>query len=233
MTNLSITGFDHPVADTTARPRLAGDSARARPSLSMQPLLLTLALAMTVGLGGCATTRSIDPDNDVHYDASYDFSDKKEIVDTLTSSLLAAPQINTEGAKPIIVVYGIANETSEHINTGGITDDIRLALIRSGEYRFVNRKQRDNLLEEADYQYAGFVPPEQRVIEGRQLGADYILSGTLRSIEKKQPRQWRLNKRELIYYSMNLELTNLETGEISWADNVEIARESSRPIIGW
>jgi PBP1b-binding outer membrane lipoprotein LpoB len=32
---------------------------------------------------------------------------------------------------------------------------------------------------------------------------------------------------------MNLEITDLETGEISWADNVEIARESSKPIIGW
>ncbi|NND89379.1 MAG: penicillin-binding protein activator LpoB [Granulosicoccus sp.] len=185
-------------------------------------------------LGACvSTTRTLDPDVEKHYDASYDFSDKKQIVDALTDSLLSSPKVPTETKKPILIVYGVDNETSEHINTGGITDDIRLALIQSGEYRFINRKQRDNLLEEADYQYAGFVPPEQRVAEGRQLGADYILSGTLRSIEKKQPRQWRLNKRELIYYSMNLELTDLETGEIAWADNVEIARESSRPIIGW
>ena len=193
-----------------------------------------LATILILGLlGACATTRTLDPDTEKHYDASYDFSDKKQIVEALTQSLLSSPKIPTETKKPIIVIYGIDNETSEHINTGGITDDIRLALIRSGEYRFINRKQRDNLQDEADYQYAGFVPPEQRVAEGRQLGADFILSGTLRSIEKKQPRQIRLTKRKLVYYSMNLELTNLETGEISWADNVEIARESSRPIIGW
>ncbi|ASJ70476.1 penicillin-binding protein activator LpoB [Granulosicoccus antarcticus] len=193
-----------------------------------------LAMGMIFSLlGACATTRSIDPESTTHYDASYDFSDKKEIVDSLTQSLLGSPSIPTETVKPIIVIYGIDNETSEHISTSGITDDIRLSLIKSGEYRFINRKQRANLQEEADYQYAGFVPPEQRVTEGRQLGADFILSGTLRSIEKKQPKQIRLSKRKLVYYSMNLELTNLETGEISWADNVEIARESSRPIIGW
>ena len=190
-------------------------------------LLLNLLVACV------STTRTLDPDVARHYDASYDFSDKKQIVDTLTASLLSSPNVPTENDKPVIVIYGVDNETSEHISTGGITDDIRLALIRSGEYRFINRRQRDNLLAEADYQYAGFVPPEQRVAEGRQLGADYILSGTLRSIEKKQQRQWRLSKRELIYYSMNLELTDLETGEIAWADNVEIARESSRPVIGW
>jgi uncharacterized protein (TIGR02722 family) len=201
-----------------------------RPSMS-----ITLAVMMFAGsLAGCAaTTRTIDPDSGLHYDASYDFSDKKEIVKTLTDSLLTSPLVRTEPDKPIVIVYGIANETSEHINTGGVTDDIRLSLLKSGQFRFINREQRDNLLKEADYQYAGFVPPEQRIAEGRQLGADFILSGTLRSIEKKQPKQWRLNKRKLIFYSMNLEMTNLETGEITWADNVEIARESSRPIIGW
>ncbi len=185
-------------------------------------------------VGCAATTRSIDPnESTVHYDASYDFSDKKEIVNKLTDSLMNTTLMGRESAKPIIVIYGIANETAEHINTGGISDDIRLKLIQAGEYRFVNRKQRDNTLAEADFQYAGFVPPEQRIIEGRQLGANYILAGTLRSIEKKQPKQWRLNRRKLVYYSMNLELTNIQTGEISWADNVEIARESSQPIIGW
>jgi len=195
--------------------------------------LCLVALAATLLSSCAATTRTLDPDVARHYDASYGFSDKKQIVNTLTDSLLSSARMITEDRKPIVIVYGIDNETSEHINTGGITDDIRQALIKSGEYRFINRKQRDNLIAEADYQYAGFVAPEQRVNEGRQLGADYILSGTLRSIEKEQPRQWRLNKRELVYYSMNLELTNLETGEISWADSVEIARESSRPIIGW
>ena len=192
-----------------------------------------LLLIATLLSGCAATTRTLDPDVEKHYDASYDFSDKKQIVNSLTDSLLSAASMPTETIKPIIIVYGIDNETSEHINTGGITDDIRLRLIQSGEYRFINRKQRENLVAEADYQYAGFVAPEQRVSEGRQLGADFILSGTLRSIEKQQPNQWRLRKRKLIYYSMNLELTNLETGEISWADGVEIARESSRPVIAW
>jgi len=171
--------------------------------------LLAMGLCLAMLASGCATTRTIDPDSGVHYDASYDFSDKKEIVDVLSSSLTSSPAIVTEPDRPILVVYGIANETSEHINTGGITDN------------------------EADYQYAGFVPPEERIAEGRQLGANYILSGTLRSIEKKQPKQIRLSKRKLVYYSMNLEVTDLETSEIVWADNVEIARESSKPIIGW
>lgn len=201
---------------------------------SNRSLVLGLAsIAASLVLSACAaTTQRVDPESETHYDANYDFSDKKEIVDALTGSLLSS--VNTESStKPIMIVYAVANETSEHINTGGITDDIRLALLKSGEYRFINRTQRENIVKETDFQKAGYVAPEQQAEMGRQLGADYILSGTLRSIEKRQPRQWRLNRKKLVYYSMNLEMTNLTTGEISWADNVELARESSQPIIGW
>ncbi len=201
---------------------------------SIQSFVRFFMLAgMTLALTACASTRTLDPTAEQHFDARYDFSDKQRIVEVLTDSLLNVAYASNETEKPIVIIYGIDNETTEHISTSGISDDIRLELIRSGEYRFINRRQRENLTEEADYQYAGFVAPEQRVSEGRQLGADYILGGTLRSIEKKEARQWRLSKSETIYYSMNLELTDLKTGEITWADNVEIAREASRPIIGW
>ena len=212
---------------------LTSDTTKTTANVTRKAIAVGLLLSVTL-LSACATTtRTLDPEVEKHYDATYGFSDKKQIVDTLTGSLLSSAAVPTETEKPIIIVYGIDNETSEHINTGGITDDIRLSLIQSGEYRFINRRQRENLVAEADYQYAGFVAPEQRVSEGRQLGADYILSGTLRSIEKKQHQRLRLRTLNLIYYSMNLELTNLETGEISWADNVEIAREATRPVFSW
>lgn len=185
-------------------------------------------------LVGCAaTTRDIDTNESIHYDASYDFSDKKRIVDDLTTSLLNAPNLVDASAKPVLVIYGVANQTSEHIDTGGITDDIRLALLQSGKYRFVSRAQRDNIAREVAHQMGGAVDPAQIVQLGKQTGADFILGGTLRSIVKKQPRQWRLNKKELVYYAMNLELTDLTTGEIAWADKVELAREASKPIIRW
>jgi len=184
-------------------------------------------------LGCAATTRDINPEENIHYDAAYDFSDKKRIVDDLTVSLLNSPTVPADSNQPVIIIYGVANQTSEHIDTTGITDDIRLALLQANRYRFVSKVQRDNLLKEVAYQQSGAVDPAQMVTVGKQSGADYILGGTLRSIEKKQPAQWRLNKRKLIYYSLNLELTNLTTGEISWADKVEIARESSQPIIRW
>jgi penicillin-binding protein activator len=189
-------------------------------------------MALIFFMGCAAHTTNINPKDEVHYDASYDFSDKNQIVEGLVAPLLAAPTFPVE-KKPILIVYPVVNETSEHISTGGITDAIRMKLINSGRFRFIDERQRENIQEETMYQDQGFVDPAMRVQKGRQLGADYILSGTLRSIKNKQPEQWRLNKKERIYYSLDLTMTDLKTGEIVYADQVELAREASKPIIGW
>jgi len=188
--------------------------------------------ALLIMTGCMASTKNLNPKADLHYDASYDFSDKTKIVDRLVTPLLKAPVFPVQ-EKPILIVYPVVNETSEHISTGGITDEIRMKLVQSGRFRFINESQRENIQKETDYQSQGYVDPAMQVEQGRQLGANYILSGTLRSIKKEQPEQMRLFKKERIYYSLDLSITDLKTGEIVYADQAELAREASKPIIGW
>lgn len=197
-------------------------------------LLMLAVLTLTLIMTGCtATTRTVSPDESLTYDATYTFTDKKKIVHDLVESLKTKPPLGSATDKPVIIVYGIANRTSEHIDTSGITDEIRKEVLLSGKARFVNKTQRENILKETDYQMSGPVAPETRIALARQVGAKYMLTGTLRSIEKEAPKQIRLKKKSYIYYSLNLELTSIETSLIEWADSVELAREASKPIIGW
>ena len=190
--------------------------------------------AVLVLLAGCSSsTRDISPDEKMHYDASYDFTDKKAIVDAMVNSLLNRSPLAARHDRPIVIVYNVANRTSEHIGTDGITDDIRQKILESGKAQFVNKEQRDNIEKELAYQYGGNVAAETRTARARQIGAEYMISGTLRSIEKKQPKQIRWFKKDLIYYSLTLELTDLQTGLIEWTDSKEIVREASKPFIGW
>jgi len=198
----------------------------------IQFLVILSCTALLIMTGCMASTKNLNPEKETHYDASYDFSDKARIVERLVTPLLSAPVFPVQ-TKPIMIVYPVVNETSEHISTGGITDDIKTKLVQSGRFRFVNESQRENIKAETNYQSQGYVDPAMRVEQGRQLGADYIVSGTLRSIKKEQPEQWRLFKKERIYYSLNLSITDLKTGEIVYADQAELAREASKPIIGW
>jgi uncharacterized protein (TIGR02722 family) len=198
-------------------------------------IFLVFAAIVLFMMTGCsATTRDISPDEAIHYDEGYDFSDKNAIVSDLVASLLNKPPLVSRlDDRPVLIVYGVANRTSEHIETDGITDDIRREILQSGRARFVNKVQRDNIQSESDYQYGGNVSAETRLARARQVGAEYMLSGTLRSIKKKQPKQFRLTKKTLQYYSLTLELTDLQTGLIEWTDSTEIVRESSTPFIGW
>jgi len=195
--------------------------------------LLSLVTFTFIVTSGCiATTRNVDVDKELHYDESYDPTDKKVFIKKLVAPLLTRsfPAVKE---KPVVVIYGIGNRTDEHIDTSGITDEIRKELINSGKFYFVSETQRDNIAKETSYQHKGPVDPATRIQLAKQVGAEYILSGTLRSIEKKQMHQIRVKKKTLKYYSLNLEMTNLENGLVEYADSVEIARESSKPIIGW
>ncbi len=182
---------------------------------------------------GCATTtRNVSTSEEMHYDEEYDFSDKKQIVQGLVEPLL--DRYPAGGQRPVVIVYPVANRTSEHIDTGGITDDIREELLQANRFRFLNETQRDNIARELDYQYnSGMVDPAQRIEKARQAGADYILSGTLRSIEKEEGRGIRWTKKKTNYYSLHLQLTDLRSGLIDWSHSVDLAREASEPIIGW
>ena len=183
---------------------------------------------------GCTvTTRSVSPDEELHYDEVYDFSDKQIIVKKLIDSLVTKQPLAGGNDRPVVIVYGVANRTSEHISTSGITDDIRQGLLQSGKARLVNETQRENIAKETEHQFSGNVLAKTRIARGHQVGAKYMLTGTLRSIEKKEPHQFRLKKKSLQYYSLNLELTDIESGLIEWTDKVEVIREASKPFIGW
>jgi hypothetical protein len=196
-------------------------------------LLLLVALLLPAFAGCRATTRDLSPQEKIHYDETYDFTDKKAIVAELVQSLAASRPLCCLEGRPVVVIYGVANRTSQHIDTSGITDDIRQEILATGKARFVNKARRADIERELSYQYGGNVNPETRMQRARQIGAQYMMTGTLRSIRKKQPDQVRFKRRTLQYYSLSLELTDLETGLIDWADSVEIVREAAKPFIGW
>ena len=199
-----------------------------------QSLFKWVGFLFIILLAGCSvTTREVGSDEKVIYDEGYHFSDKKAIVGDLVSSLLTKHPLLRATDRPVLIVYGIANRTSEHISTSAMTDDMRQELLNSGRVRFINKAQRKNIEKETSYQYGGNVAAETRIQQARQVGAQYMLTGTLRSIEKKQPAQFRLKKKTLMYYSLNMELTDIQTGLIEWADSAEVIREASKPFIGW
>jgi len=149
-------------------------------------------------------------------------SDLQMIADTLSDSLIADPVVDSLGRKPAIIQSLFTNATDEHIDILSLTNMIRQNLMKSHKFRFLNNRLRGELAEEYEYAASGYVDSQTAKLKGRQIGADWLISGHITSI--KQP----VGKTEIVYYKTTLEVTDLETSEILWADEVEIKKQFTR-----
>ena len=154
-------------------------------------------------------------------------TDLQMIAEKMVQSLLASPAVQ-QGNRPVILVSRVRNKTDEHIDTKAITDKIRTALVNSGAVRFVADEVRDEVIQELRYQAdSGYVDPETRKRIGKLVGAGYLLMGEITSIRKKAGRETD------VYFKITLNLVELETGLIRWAEEKEIRKGRKRPVIGW
>ncbi len=196
-------------------------------------LLLSSVLLLT---SGCAMfradTQDVNVDEMDHYRADYDASDMRNITQDVVDQLLTSTFLKNEQTAPILMIAGVQNRTSEYVDTKNLTDRMRTLLIQSGKMQFVNAARRRDLMKEQKYQQKNVTAETQSAI-GRQLGAKYMLTGSLSQMTQKTPRQVRVSKTKMNYYKLTTEITDLETGLISWTTEVEFARKERQPLIGW
>lgn len=203
----------------------------------MKVLCSSLLAIAVIGTSGCAAfRRSIeekDPATSDPLTAKYDQRDMLKWAQQIADLLLVPPFLPANDAeKPILVDLGIQNRTESHIDMKAITDTITTHMLDSGKIRLVNASRRDDLLKEQGYQLQN-TPAEARMKIGRQLGARFMLTGSLVEIGHQSGRQVRLSKKQDIYYQLTAEITDLESGEIILRKQTDRLRQTSMPVIGW
>ena len=209
----------------------------------MKILLPVLALAGFGAVAGCSSTRYGDPEAVETVNIDWGSTDLQTFSRKMVKSLIDSPQLAYiagpgKGDDMRIIVYmsGVRNETSEHINTEAVTDSIRTELLQSGRFRFVaDQAGQDEIGEQVRFQQeSGRVNPEMAKKFGKQLGADVVIHGALRSIEKKKGRSLESagTKVEDVYYQFVLNCVNLETGEIIWSEKGDIRKTARTGLFG-
>lgn len=180
-------------------------------------LLTWVVLALS--LGACGTKVQYgDPTAVETLTVDFGSTDLQMIAERMVQSLLSAPVIQRR-ENPVLQVATVKNKTNEHIDTKAITDKIRTTLLNSGKVQFTAAEFRQEVLDELEYQRSsGYVDPETRKAVGRQVGADYLLAGEIASIKKEKD-----DTRD-VYYKITMNLVDLETGLIAWADEKEIRK---------
>ncbi len=190
------------------------------------------ALAGLLIFGAGCTTRVRYGDATSAQPMSTDFgsSDLQQIAAAMVDSLLGSPAVVrvTAARTPVLLVDRVKNKTMQHIDTESVTDSIRTKLIQSGKFRFLDRTTDQAALDEfAAQRESGLVDPAKAVAMGTQFGAEYILTANLSQIDQ------RLGKKTDVYYKFTMNLKNLRTGLLDWADEKEIRKTADRSMFGW
>jgi len=159
-----------------------------------------------------------DPDAVETLTVDFGSTDLQMIAAKMVKSLLASPAIQ-EHYRPVVGVSTVQNKTQEHIDTQAITDKIRTTLIQSGKVRFSAMESRDAVNRELEYQAdSGYVDSSSRQKMGKQVGVGYLLTGAISSIKKRRGSTID------VFYQMTMNLVNVQTGLIDWADEKEIRK---------
>ncbi len=187
-------------------------------------LALAFMVALSFGCGGKSVYtkgKYIDPEEVKLLSDKFVEADLQFIADTLSQSLISS-DLMSGGKKPAIIVSIFTNGTDEHIDILSLTNKLRTDLMKSKKFSFLNERLRKAIAEEYEYQNSGYVNPETAKQKGKQIGADWLLSGHISSI--RQP----VGKDEIVYYKTTLEITDLETSEIIWTGEVELKKAFKR-----
>lgn len=150
-------------------------------------------------------------------------TDSREVAEQMTSQILSGSWIgdhqeSNAGKKPVVIVGMVQNKSHEHIDAETFVKDVERSFIQSQRVRLVQggAKREELRAERADQQTNSSVSTMKKF--GLENGADYILQGSINSIVDSH------KKKKVVYYQVNLELTNIQSGEVVWIGEKKIAK---------
>ncbi len=200
----------------------------------IQPIRLGLFLiaASTLVLTGCGSQQFTqgeydDMAEDRMLDDKFNEGDMRRIADTMVTSLTGSAIVQGASKRPVVLVTLVKNRSEEHIDMKSMTDKIRVALVKSGKFRFTEKETRGDLAEEMDYQnQSGYVDAATAKKVGRQIGADYFLTGEITD------RVQEVGRKKYVYYKATFNLVNIQTGILDWTDEKEIRKFYQKRSVG-
>ncbi|MCC9042527.1 penicillin-binding protein activator LpoB [Myroides sp. M-43] len=188
-----------------------------------------IALAIVLAVSGLAITSCgrqvtrVSTEETIDLSGRWNNSDSREVAQAMTKQILEEPWIfnfreENEGKKPVVIVGMVYNKSHEHIEAETFTKDVEQAFIQSQRVRLVQGgKKRDELRgERADQQTNASESSMKKF--GLEQGADFMLQGSINSIVDAHKKQ------KVVYYQVNLELTNIQTSEVVWIGEKKIAK---------
>jgi uncharacterized protein (TIGR02722 family) len=181
-------------------------------------------LVVGVTFTGCFTkkVKRIDPSEQTDLSGRWNDTDSRLVSNEMITDALQRPwrgNFAQENSKaPTVIIGEVVNNTHEIIPTETFIKDMEKAFINSGMVSVVQGGDfRKQMREEREDQQTNSSKETMKKF-GMEKGADYILTGVMSSIVDKEGRN------KIVFYQVDLELTDLETNEKVWIGDKKIKK---------
>ncbi|NQT78692.1 MAG: penicillin-binding protein activator LpoB [Bacteroidetes bacterium] len=193
----------------------------------MKKTVFIMSIVMlSILFGACSSQKKVtrvSPDEQIDLSGRWNDTDSRLTAEAMINQSLSEAWLNNfrdahAGDKPVVICGFVKNKSHEHINAETFVKDMEKAFLNSQQVRLVQggEKREEIRGERADQQ--DFSSAETMKAWGREIGADFMLQGTINSIVDTEGRE------TVNFYQINLELTNIETNEIVWIGDKKIKK---------
>lgn len=197
----------------------------------MKKTVLILSLPAVLLLGGCASTRYINPEGPETIVSlnRINIQDWNNAADRLVASLLESGTLERAPRQPaVLAISRIINNTQQMVDTDSLVKKIRVSLNRTGKVVTtttlgIGGQVEDPLARDvADYHaFMNDQPATETTLP------DYSLSGKL--LEDRV----RAGRTRQVTYSFQLTLTEVATGLAVWEEETQITKAGNKSSVGW
>ena len=198
----------------------------------MRRIFIGTLVVLTIALiNGCANRKitRVDPNETIDLSGRWNDSDSRLVSEEMIGDLLTSSWIprylKANDKRPVVVVGLVENKSHEHINSETFIKDVEKAIIRDGNIRLVVAGEKRNELRKERAEQQDYASPETTKKWGKELGADFILQGTINSIVDSYKKQ------KVVTYQIDLQLTNIETNEVVWMGDKKIKKQISDRVL--
>ena len=198
----------------------------------MRRIFIGTLVVLTIALiNGCANRKitRVDPNETIDLSGRWNDSDSRLVSEEMIGDLLTSAWIprylKANDKRPVVVVGLVENKSHEHINSETFIKDVEKAIIRDGNIRLVVAGEKRNELRKERAEQQDYASPETTKKWGKELGADFILQGTINSIVDSYKKQ------KVVTYQIDLQLTNIETNEVVWMGDKKIKKQISARVL--
>ena len=189
------------------------------------------ALALLAGAGCARQVVRVAPEQAIDLSGRWNDVDSRLVAEALIQQSFApAAGANwairhtqqAGGTPPSVIVGTVRNRTMEHVPLNTFVRDLERAYVNTGLVSVVSSgAERAELRDEREDQQQ-YAAPSTAAALRRETGADYILQGEIQAIEDRE------GGRSVVFYQVDVTLTDLETNQKIWVGQHEIKKYIDR-----